>query len=133
MGESQRVTQLRETYEAFNAGDFERALVHAHPEFELQRPEGGPYEGGTVRGHDAVLEYLAPDAFDQQLVTPLEFTEVGDEVVLVRLTAYARGAGSGIEIEEEVSHVWRIRDGRAVRLEVYPSHARAREAAGLEN
>jgi ketosteroid isomerase-like protein len=131
MAESETVSLIRAAYEAFNRGELEGALTYAHPEFEFRRPEGGPYKGGTVRGREAMLAFLAPDAFDQQRATPLEFTDKGD-VVLVRLSAYARGASSGIELEQEVFHVWRIEDGRARRLEVYTERNAASEAAGIE-
>lgn len=130
MTESEAIRLLRETYDSFNRGEFEAVLERADPEFELLPPERGVSGSEPVRGHDAVHAYLLPDAFQQQRVTPLEFVENG-EVILVRLSAYARGAGSGIELEQEAFHVWRTRDGRALRLEIYLEGDRAREAAGL--
>jgi ketosteroid isomerase-like protein len=130
MAEPESVKLLRQSYEAFNRGDFEAAMEHAHPEFELHRPPTGPYAGETIRGREGVLAYLEPDAFEEQRVTPLEFVE-GDGVILVRLEAYGRGAGSGIEIREEAFHVWRIRDGKAYSLEVHPERDTAYQSAGL--
>lgn len=131
MAESETIRLLREAYEAFNRGDFESVLDRADPDFELMRPSGGTYGGSEpIRGRDAVLAYLRPDAFERQQVTPLEFVENGD-VVLVRLNAYGRGAGSGIEVEVEAFHVWWARDGRALRLETHLDRESAREAAGL--
>jgi ketosteroid isomerase-like protein len=131
MAQSDEVKLIRQTYEAFNRGDFESAMEHAHPEFELHRPPSGPYAGGSIRGHEGVLSYLEPDAFEEQRVTPIEFIE-GDGVILVRLEAYGRGAGSGIEIQEEAFHVWRIRDGQAYSLEIYQERDAAYASAGLK-
>jgi ketosteroid isomerase-like protein len=131
MAESETVRLIRESYDAFNRGDFEAAMEHAHPEFELRRPPSGPYAGAPIRGREGVLSYLKPDVFEEQRATPLDFTE-GEGVVLVRLKAYGRGAGSGIELEEEAFHVWRIRDGKAYSLEIHPNRDDAYASAGLK-
>jgi hypothetical protein len=49
-------------------------------------------------------------------------------VVLCRYTG--RGKGSGLDVDTEGAHLWTMRDGRAVRLEVFSSRERALEAAG---
>jgi len=53
--------------------------------------------------------------------------------VVVVLTRYrGRGRGSGVEVDVEGAHVWRLRDGKAVRLEVFADRERAlRVAADL--
>jgi len=51
------------------------------------------------------------------------------ENVMVKLLA--RGKGSGVEVEARGAHVCTVRDGRAVRLEMYLDPARALEAVGL--
>jgi ketosteroid isomerase-like protein len=53
--------------------------------------------------------------------------------VVVVLTRYrGRGRGSGVELDVEGAHVWRIRDGKAVRLEIFADRERAlRVAADL--
>ena len=120
------IALLREKYEAFNRGDLDAVLRDTHQAFELQRPHGG----GVVRGRQAVLEHLRPDAFDEEGETPLEFVEHGD-AVLVRSRSFSRGAGSGIEIDQEMFHVWRIRDGLPARVELYMDRDEAYRAAGL--
>lgn len=50
--------------------------------------------------------------------------------VIVVLTRYrGRGKGSGLELDVEGAHVWRIRDGKAVRLEIFADRERALRAA----
>ena len=60
-----------------------------------------------------------------------EYIVHGDVVVV--LTRYrGRGRGSGVEVESEGAHVWKLRDGRAVRLEVFADRELAlRVAADL--
>ena len=75
----------------------------------------------------------APDAFDLQVIEPLEFIDSGDKV-LVKQHVKSRGAGSGIELEGHSWSVWTVNeDGLATRVEGFleQDEAQAREAAGL--
>lgn len=130
MAESEVVGRLREAYEAVNRGDFHAAVGLVPEDFELWPAERGPESDRVFRGRDGVLAYLEPDAFEEQRGTPLEFVE-GPDVVVVHVRAWARGAGSGIELENDTFHVWRLSEGEPRRLEVYDALERAYEAAGL--
>jgi ketosteroid isomerase-like protein len=53
-----------------------------------------------------------------------EYLEFGDWVVV--LTSYhGRGKGSGIDLHQEGAHVFQVRDGKIVRLEVFASREKA--------
>jgi uncharacterized protein len=53
-----------------------------------------------------------------------EFLEVGDHVVV--LASYrGRGRGSGVEIVQEGAHVFKLRGGKVVRLEIFANRERA--------
>jgi hypothetical protein len=76
---------------------------------------------------------MEPDAFDRQVIEPLEFIDSGDKV-LVKQHVKSRGAGSGIELEGRSWSVWTVNDdGLATRVEGFleRDEAQAREAAGL--
>jgi hypothetical protein len=78
---------------------------------------------------------MEPDAFEKQVVDPVDFSVEGPRV-LVRQHGRVRGAGSGIEMEIESWAVWTFDDqGLAKRLEFYLHHEEtaARKAAGLSN
>ncbi len=73
------------------------------------------------------------DALDEQRVEPREFRINGNKV-LVRLHTWARGAGSGIQLELDMWNVWTVNDdGLATRVEGFLDHqeSEALEAAGL--
>ena len=53
-----------------------------------------------------------------------EFLEVGDYVVVLT-TYHGRGRESGVEIEQLGAHVFKLRDGKVVRLEIFASRERA--------
>jgi hypothetical protein len=76
---------------------------------------------------------MEPDAFEEQVLEPLDMRFAGDKV-LVRVRARARGAGSGIELDFESWTVWTFdADGLATRVEIFLDHqeADALKAAGL--
>ena len=57
-----------------------------------------------------------------------DYIEHGDVVVV--LTRYrGRGRGSGVDLDVEGAHVWKLRDGKAVRLEVFADRQRALRVA----
>jgi hypothetical protein len=56
-----------------------------------------------------------------------EYLEIGDHVVV--LARYrGRGKGSGFEVESEGAHVFELRDGKVVRLEIFNDRDRAIES-----
>jgi len=53
-----------------------------------------------------------------------EFHEVGDHVVVLT-TYHGRGRESGVEIESLGAHVFKLREGKVVRLEIFASREKA--------
>jgi ketosteroid isomerase-like protein len=126
---SEQLEKLRRAYEAFSRGHFDAANEIAHPEIEFVRAGGQ----STIRGARAFRAWMEPDALEDLRIEPLEFRPNGDKV-LVRQRSRARGAGSGMELDEETWAVWTLdEDGRALRLEGFMASGKneALEAAGL--
>ena len=120
---------LRRGYAALNRGDYDDAVSIAHPDVEYFPPgDQAPH-----RGIAELRKWMEPDAFEEQVIEPLEFVPAGKKV-LVKQRVKARGAGSGLEMEIESWGVWTFDEkGLATRIEAYLDHeeARARKAAGL--
>jgi alpha,alpha-trehalase len=79
--------------------------------------------GTTVeayRGPEAVLEWLdeGDDAFDDFSVELLEVEEVRGQV-LVTMRQRGRGKASGADVDNHLTHVWTLRDGRGTRLKSF--------------
>jgi ketosteroid isomerase-like protein len=79
--------------------------------------------GTTVeayRGPEALIEWLdeGDDAFDDFAVELLEVEALGGHVV-VSMRQRGRGKASGAEVDDRITHVWTIRDGRATRLQSF--------------
>jgi SnoaL-like domain len=89
-----------------------------HEEIVLVRAGGQ----GEVRGLEALRAWMEPEAFESQLLDPLEFEATGERV-LARIHSTIRGAGSGIEIEIDAWTVFSFDDqGRFTRVEIYLEH-----------
>ena len=115
-------------YKAINAQDFDAGFALLDPEFEWLEPEH-TLIGGTHRGHDEIRRALEAqiEVFDEFSIEPEAFHEQGDRVA-VPVRQRARGGASGVELEIRIGHLWTIRDGKAVRLEVFPASKDARRA-----
>jgi ketosteroid isomerase-like protein len=122
---------LRRGYDAFNSGDAEPFFALLDERFVYtsrdELPGGGSFEGvATFRDRVAALA----DIFDEVRFEPDELIDAGDHVVAI-IRWVARGRASGVALEEALSHVWTIRDGRGVELRVYARRDEALEAVGL--
>ena len=101
-------------YAAINARD--RGAIRA-----LSAPD--IVVGTTVeayRGPEALLEWMdeGDDAFDDFTVELLEVEELAG-FVLASMRQRGRGKASGAEVDHRFTHVWTLRDGRAIRLQSF--------------
>ena len=83
----------------------------------------------TYHGHEGFLENIGEmtDVFDDFRFEPLEIEENGDRL-LVTVQVTGRGKGSGVEIESRLFHLWQLRDGKAIRLEIHNEREQAEAA-----
>jgi ketosteroid isomerase-like protein len=112
------VELVRKIYDRFRSGDLQGGLALIDREFEgRDRPEIPDPQ--IYRGHQGVLDSLRTSfaEFDSVDFVPEEFLEEGDDRVVVVFRFTGIGRGSGVRIDEQLYHVWTIRDGRAVRME----------------
>ena len=77
----------------------------------------------AYRGPEALLEWMdeGDDAFDDFSVELLEVEELGEHVV-ASMRQRGRGKASGAEVDDRITHVWTLRDGRATRLQSFANH-----------
>jgi ketosteroid isomerase-like protein len=126
--DEQMIERLRLAYEAFNRGDFDAAIEFAHPDIVFVRP-GAQAE---LKGAEAMRTWMEPDAFESQVIEPLEFRVSGNKV-LVRHHATARGAVSGIDLEIEATTLWTFdEEGRLTRAEAFLPHQEAEALSALD-
>jgi ketosteroid isomerase-like protein len=128
------VERLHRLYDEWARGNLWALREIADPDIEwewsdaLASVSGGPrvYRGLEEVGA-ATLEWLA--AWDAYWMTAEDFIEAGDELV-GPMTLHARAADTDHVFERSAAAVWRLRDGRAVRVRFYDDAREALEAAG---
>jgi uncharacterized protein len=112
------VEAVRSSYEAFGRGDVDGALAMMDGEIEWHQAQGLPH-GGIYRGLEAVraavFDPLDEEWWEDFRADPDEVIGLGDDVVVLgRYTARAKATGAPLDVP--FAHVWRFRDGRAVRF-----------------
>lgn len=127
---SKNVEAVRSGFEALRDDGVEALLEMIAPEFEVTAPASLAAEPDTYRGPDGVRRYFDSfyEAMDEISFEPRSFREVGGRVV-VEFTLRARGRTTGLEFSQEAVQVWTVRDGKAIRLDVYAELDEALAAA----
>ena len=74
----------------------------------------------TYQGPEALLGWMdeGDDAFDDFTVELLEVEELAGQLV-ASIRQRGRGKASGAEVDLRFTHVWTLRDGRAIRLQSF--------------
>lgn len=121
----QAIDRLRKAYEAFNRGDFDESAEFVHPDILWNRV--AEFES-PLQGREAVRANMEPDVCSEQQGS-INQVEVVADCVLALVNFSAKGAGSGIEMEDEAWHLWRIKDGLAIEFRYFDSRDEAVEAA----
>ncbi len=125
------IDTLRYAYEAINRGDWDSAFRATHPDFELKAPDR-MMRAGTYRGSVAARQFFEDllEAFEEVVVQPEKFLESGERIV-VFVSLRSRPSGSSAAMEIRIAHIWTMRDGKAVQLEIFPEREEALQAVGL--
>jgi uncharacterized protein len=121
---------LRGVYEQWRRGDFSREFF---ADDIVSRAFGFVDMEGTQHGLDEVLDvqrdwlrqWERPFSVDAEELIP-----AGDAVVAL-IRWHGTGRGSGVPLEAEGAHIWEIRDGKAVRWDIYRDRDRALADAGV--
>ena len=126
------VENIQRAFDAFARGDLETAFSFIDPSFEVVDhvvPEASP----SVRGPEALIANVAlvREAFGDAQWEPREIVDL-DGRLLVRVEMTATGERTALPFEEEVGHLYDVKEDKAIRMEIFRSWAEARAAAGLE-
>jgi ketosteroid isomerase-like protein len=123
--------RIKRAFDAFSSGDLETVSELIDPSFEVNDhvvPEANPSE----RGLAALVANAAQvrEAFGDITWRAGEIVDRGDRV-LVRVHFSAEGLGTALPIEDDVGHVYTLKEGKAVKLEIFRTWGEARRAGGL--
>jgi uncharacterized protein len=127
----ENVEIIRRLADAVQRGDSAAALSVLDVDVEWHDQAAIP--GAEVhRGREAVRRHFEQwfDAWEEIEYTPEELFDEGDRVVLV-IRRRAKGKGSGVEVSDQVIHVYTVRSEKIVRFEGFSDKKEAFAAAGL--
>ena len=125
----ENVDKTRDFIEAYNRRDFDAATRDFDRDIEWVLPEHQRSDSaigvkGIIRFWDGLDE-----TFDELQLRPQEYVDAGDRVA-TRLRHFAKGKGSGLELDNELYHqVTTFRDGVIVRIEYVTTWEEALELA----
>jgi ketosteroid isomerase-like protein len=117
-------------FKAFNERGVEGLIPFIDPDFEATTPPDLASEPDTYRGPDGIRRWFDSfiEVMDEIRWDAREFHEAGDRVV-VEFTLKARGKTTGLAFGQDAVMVWELRDGKAVRVDLYPTLDEALAAA----
>ena len=122
---------VRAYVEAFNAEDTDALLELCDPEVEVDWSRSRGLESRIYRGREAVRGFWNTffETFDRVTVSPDEFIECGEHVVVPNRAHF--WGRDGVKVEARSVLVWTLRKGRIVEHRLYQERAEALEAVGL--
>lgn len=105
---------------------------HFDPEFEFHEDPRLP-EARLYRGVEEVLAYWTQfiENFDEFVIEPEDFVDIGGSRVLVPLMITTRGRGSSAGVTMPIAWIFTVRDRLISRIEAFADREDALEVAGL--
>ena len=128
----ENVEIARRVIDAFNRRDLDAYLADHDPEVVVDWSQSPGVQAGIYQGHQAVREFWSNffEMFDRITMSPEEFIESGDHVVVPNRTCFWGRDGMKVEVQSPV--VVTLRKGRIAELRMYRERAEALKAVGLE-
>jgi ketosteroid isomerase-like protein len=126
------VDVVRDQFAATNERDFERAMSRYSDDVVLVAH--GFLNPGTFQGREAVGRWFGEwfQSFKPDYRFVIEEARDLGEVVLIIATHGGHGRASGVAVSAETSYLYKVRDGKVARVEIFDTRAGAGEAAGLD-
>ncbi len=123
--------RIREAYRRVNKSGFAGVVDLIDPQFEMDAPQG--VASSQAHDKEGLREWFVKmdEIWEGLLFDPKETTDLDEDRVLAVVHTSGRAKGSGIEISQDLTHVWTLREGLVIRLNTYSTKAEALEAVGL--
>ncbi len=106
--------------------------IRAHADFVWDVSHLGWPDQQIYQGAEGARQFLAEwaDAWDDWELEVEDRIDAGDHVVAI-MTQRGRSKATGIPLEMRFAQVWTLRDGQAIRMQMYASPEEALAAVGL--
>jgi len=94
-------------------------------------PPRSDVDPGPYYGIEAVTGYMQRflEQWESWRIDAVGYTAAGESVV-ARVRRFGEGKASGVRLEDEIFHVWTVRGGRVIRIDVIDDERDALEAVG---
>jgi ketosteroid isomerase-like protein len=129
----ENVDTVRAAWDAWSRGDMHALFDFYDPTVEWDMTHSNVPDMGVFHGHAGIRDFFREwhDFFVEFHAEAEGFIDAG-ECVIVRVRQGGRGRSSTVGVEMPTYwQLYRLRDGRAVRVEIYREQAEALEAVGL--
>ena len=128
----QNVEIAKRAIDAFNRRDLDVADELTTPDFEWFPAMPGAVEGQRYAGREGIEANAAElaETWQDYFVVVEEYHDLGDRVLALSRVR-ARGASSGVPVDQPMTQIFEFRDGRMSRARTYLDHGEALRAAGL--
>jgi ketosteroid isomerase-like protein len=128
----ENVEIIRRGFEAAAEGDLGVWFQMADPDIRVRPRPAEPDAADEYRGLDGLMDYVVNwySQWDEYESEPVGIIDAGGHVLVV-VRERGRVQSTGMEVEEEFSHSFVVREGKVTEWRMYDSHAEALEAAGL--
>jgi ketosteroid isomerase-like protein len=122
--------------ETYQSGDLDAWRRHVEDVFDpgvVLESETGAFTEGRWHGHDGATAFVANqmEVLEDMWLRIDEYFEPSENCLIVPVTFGGRARHTGIELELHPVHVFTLRDGKAVRWQIFPDRDQAEAAAGL--
>jgi ketosteroid isomerase-like protein len=127
----ENLERIREAYRRVNDGGFGAIADLIDPRFEMDAPQG--VEASQAHDKEGLREWFRKmdEIWEQLRFDPTEIIDLDEDRVLAVVHTSGRSRGSGMEISQDLTHVWAFREGKVIRFNSYSTKAEALEALGL--
>jgi ketosteroid isomerase-like protein len=129
----ENVEIVRVAWDAWSRGDMDALFDFYDVDVEWDMTHSYVPDMRVFHGHAGIREFFREwrTFFAEYYAEPEDFVDAG-ECVIVRIRQGGRGRSSTVGVEMPFYwQLYRLRAGRAVRVEVYREEDEARRAAGL--
>jgi uncharacterized protein len=121
---------IRPIYEEWSRGNWRLRFDVYHPHMEWGWSDEFPGLAGVYRDRQdpnpRLLSWLSE--WEQWRVEADDYLEIGDHVVVLT-SSQGRGRRSGVEVRQPNAHVFELRRGKVVRLEIFADRNKALNSA----
>jgi ketosteroid isomerase-like protein len=127
----QNLAVVREAIDAFTALDFERWKANASETIKLYPRAEEPGVKESYEGMDGVIAYLGNwySGWDEYTAEPGELIDEGDYVI-VDFREIGVAKSSGIRVEENFAHAFKVEDGKITEWRMFGPIEEALAAIG---